>query len=95
MNLADFCLKLYLWPMLANIAKYKGICYNYNATPFPYITLPYGATFPPTAPTGPTLPTFPTLQSTFDVRFPTPPTLPTQPSGAALPSFPTLPPTTG
>lgn len=92
MNLADFCLKLYLWPMLANIAKYKGICYNYNATPFPYITLPYGATFPPTfptlgtAPTGPTLPPFPTLVPTFDVRLPTA-------TGPALPPFPTLPPT--
>lgn len=92
MNLADFCLKLYLWPMLANIAKYQGICYNYNATPFPYITLPSGATFPSTAPTASTLPTFPTLAPSFDVRLPTTSGL-SGPSGPALPTFPTFPPT--
>lgn len=79
MNLVDFCWKLYLWPLLANIAKYKGICNNnYIPTPFPYITLPPGATFPST------LPTFPTLPSSG--QFPTG-------TGPALSTFPTLPPT--
>lgn len=88
MNLADFCLKLYLWPLLANLGNFQQICNNYQATPFPYITLPPGATFPPTLPTATTLPTFPTLPTlpTFDIRFSQ-----TAP-GSALPSFPTLPP---
>lgn len=98
MNLADLCLKLYLWPLLANIAKHKGICNNnYKATPFPYITLPPGATFPTTtsstsgsgsgtSASGPTtLPTFPTLPP----RFAPFQTLLTGP--AALQNFPTLP----
>ncbi len=91
MNLVDFCLKLYLWPLLANIAKYKGICNNnYKATPFPYITLPTGANFPisgsGTSATGSTLPTFPTLPLTF-VRA----QMETTSTAVPVPAYPTFP----
>ncbi|XP_037039357.1 mucin-2-like [Bradysia coprophila] len=100
MHLADFCWKLYLWPILADIVKFKGICNDNRVTPFPYITLPPGATFPAaTTATGSTLPTFPTLPTgpTAGSSLPTfptlPPTIPTVPTQQTLPTFPTLTPT--
>lgn len=47
MKLQELCFKLYMFPWLAKLADWKGVCQYYNrATPFPLITLAPGATFP-------------------------------------------------
>lgn len=102
MNLSDICWKLVVWPALMKMANIKGICQNYKrirTTPFPYITLQPGLTFP-TSTTVATTTTFapitttiiPPITTTF-VPLPTTlttgfPTFPTFPS--SLPPFPTL-----
>ncbi|CAO1378673.1 unnamed protein product [Diamesa hyperborea] len=49
MKLQELCFKLYMFPWLARLADWKGVCQYYNrATPFPLITLAPGATFPTT-----------------------------------------------
>ena len=47
MKLQELCFKLYMFPWLAKLADWKGVCqYHNRATPFPLITLAPGATFP-------------------------------------------------
>ena len=44
MNLKEFCFKIYLFPWLAHVAEWKGLCVR-KTTPFPWITLAPNTTF--------------------------------------------------
>lgn len=106
MNLSEICWKLVVWPALMKMASLKGICQNYKkyrTTPFPYITVSPGLTFPPatiifstTTPPAPvTTTTIPTITTTFAPlsSFPVstfPSSLPPFPTLSPLPTFPTF-----
>ncbi|ETN61854.1 hypothetical protein AND_006474 [Anopheles darlingi] len=52
MSLDEICWKLLLFPWLVKFGHWKPICLNHfkTTTPFPFITLPFNYTFPPSTP---------------------------------------------